>query len=88
VDINIRYSFPADDKLTAVSGVRDESISSIASKETDHFFGDVARLLNRIEEFGGSAGELSSEFAVNANEEGGAVSGVWVTSVSQIGAVE
>jgi hypothetical protein len=58
MDNNSRYSFTADDKLTAVSRVRDESIASIAREETDHLFRDIARLLNWVEEFGG--GELAS----------------------------
>jgi hypothetical protein len=77
----------AADVLTAVTGVREESVSSCAS-ETDNFLGEAAGLLNWVEEFGWRASQFLGDLTVHADEEGSAVIGVGVPALCQVRAVE
>jgi hypothetical protein len=81
---NCRSPFPAADVLTAIARVREESLSSCTGEETEHFLGEVAGLLNWVEQLGWRAGELPCNLAVHADEEGRAVSGVGVAAVRQV----
>jgi hypothetical protein len=65
-----------------------KSSSTSASEEANDFFGDVARLLIRIECKGRWTGKLTGQLTVHADEEGRAVSWMGVTPFRQVGAVE
>jgi hypothetical protein len=57
------------DVLTAVTGMREYSISSLTSEETNDFFGKGARLLDRVKKLGWRTNELRSQLPVQADEE-------------------
>jgi hypothetical protein len=85
---NCGRPFSAADVLTAIARVREESLSSCTSKETDNFFGEVAGLLNWVEELGWRAGEFPCNLAIYADEEGREVSGMGVAAMRQVRTVE